>query len=155
MTDLEKVLAARDWFASGEDGAQVPILAARSAQPVTKAGVGRRILVVEDSLDSVRSLVALLRLMGHTVDYAINGYVALELAKRMRPDFILLDLGLPGIDGFEVCSRLKSEPALKATRIIAVTAYSHDEHRVRSRAAGCELHLVKPVRPEVFEQLLA
>jgi CheY-like chemotaxis protein len=61
--------------------------------PVTKAGVGRRILVVEDSLDSLRSLVALLRLMGHTVDYAINGYVALELAKRMRPDFILLDLG--------------------------------------------------------------
>lgn len=112
----------------------------------------RRVLVVEDNLDTVHTLVTLLRQDGHEVDFAINGYAALEVAKRFRPEVVLLDLGLPGMDGFDVCSRLKSEPAFSATRIIAVTAYAHDEHRVRSRAAGCDLHIAKPYDPR---QLLA
>jgi DNA-binding response OmpR family regulator len=110
------------------------------------------VLVVEDNLDTVHSLVTLLRQDGHEVDFAINGYVALEVAKRFRPDVVLLDLGLPGLDGYYVCSRLKSEPGLEDVRVIAVTAYVQDEYRIRSRAAGCDLHIGKPYDPR---QLLA
>src|SRR3954469_4121338 len=73
----------------------------------------RRVLVVEDGLDAVRALAALLQDMGHKVMYAINGYAGIEIARRFVPDFVLLDLGLLGIDGYEVCRQLKREPALK------------------------------------------
>lgn len=113
----------------------------------------KRILVVEDHLDSVHTLAFLLRDMGHTVEYAINGYVAVELALRFRPDFVLLDLGLPGIDGFEVCRQMKRAPELRSTRIVALTAFSQDEYRERATKAGCELYLVKPVPTPVLEHL--
>jgi CheY-like chemotaxis protein len=128
---------------------QTPLL------PVKKAPIPRRVLVVEDNLDTVHSLVSLLRDMGHQVDYAINGYVAIELARQMRPEFVFLDLGLPGVSGFDVCRWVKADPALKDARVIAITAYAQDEFRTRSKAAGCELHLIKPVTAEVFEQILA
>ena len=114
--------------------------------PAAKAA-SRRVLVVEDNLDTVHSLVTLLRLDGHEVDFAINGYAALDVAKRFAPDVVLLDLGLPGLDGFDVCRRLKREPGLQQVRIIAVTAYAQDDHRVKSRAAGCDLHIAKPYDP--------
>jgi CheY-like chemotaxis protein len=107
----------------------------------------RRVLVVEDNLDTVQTLARLLKSDGHNVEFAINGYAAIDIARRFRPDVVLLDLGLPGLDGFEVCRRIKSEPALRDACVIAVTAYSHDEYRARSQAAGCLLHVVKPVEP--------
>jgi CheY-like chemotaxis protein len=110
------------------------------------------VLVVEDNLDTVHTLVTLLRLDGHQVDFAINGYAALALAERFRPEVVLLDLGLPGMDGYDVCARLRNQPQFAEIRIIALTAYSHDEDRVRSRAAGCDLHIAKPYDPR---QLLA
>jgi CheY-like chemotaxis protein len=113
----------------------------------------KRILVVEDHLDSVHTLAFLLRDMGHTVEYAINGYVAVEIARHFRPDFVLLDLGLPGIDGFEVCRQMKRVPELSSTRVIALTALSQDEYRERATQAGCELYLVKPVKAAVLEHL--
>jgi CheY-like chemotaxis protein len=125
-----------------------------AGQRAWKTASPKRVLIVEDDLDAVRAFEALLVDMGHTVEYAINGYVALDIAKRFRPDFIFLDLGLPGLSGFDVCSRLKAEPGFEKTRIIAVTAYGQDEMRVRARAAGCEMHLLKPVPPQVIEQLL-
>jgi CheY-like chemotaxis protein len=115
----------------------------------------RHVLVVEDNLDSVHSLVFLLRDMGHHVDYAINGYAALDLASRIHPEFVLLDLGLPGMDGYHVCRRLKADPALKGIRVIAITGYSDQASRARSIGAGCEAHLVKPVTPPLLERLLA
>jgi two-component system CheB/CheR fusion protein len=108
--------------------------------------VSRRVLVVEDNLDAVHSLVVLLRQEGHQVDFAINGYAALEVARRFRPEVMLLDLGLPGIDGFDVCRRLKS--AFPEMRVIAVTAYGTEEQRGRAREAGCDLHIVKPYDPQ-------
>jgi len=114
----------------------------------------RRVLVVEDNLDTVHSLVLLLRDMGHRVEYAINGYAALDIARRFLPEFVFLDLGLPGLDGFEVVERLKREPGFEATRFIAVTGYGQDEYRVRSQAAGCEQHIVKPVSPRFLYSLL-
>jgi CheY-like chemotaxis protein len=105
-------------------------------------------------VDGVQTMMTLLRAMGHRVVFALNGQDALSLAQRMRPDFILLDLGLPGMNGFEVCERIKADPTLGATRVIAVTAYGDEEYRNRSKAAGCELHLVKPVSSRELEDLL-
>lgn len=116
----------------------------------------KRVLVVEDNLESAQVLTALVRDMGHEVQFAINGHAALEIARTFRPDIVLLDLGLPGMDGYEVCSRLRHDPSFGPIRVIALTAYAHDEHRIRARAAGCHLHLVKPISPrELFDNLEA
>lgn len=119
-----------------------------------RRAAGRRVLLVEDNLDMVHSTAMLLRDMGHSVEYAINGWAALELARRFHPEFVLLDLGLPGMDGFELCRRLKREPGLETVRCVAVTGYGQEDYRRRSREAGCELHLLKPVDPRVLRNLL-
>ena len=123
--------------------------------PAEKTATPRRILVVEDNLDGVHSLVLLLRDMGHEVEYAINGYAALDMAGRIRPEIVLLDLNLPGLSGFDVCRRIKANPALKGARVIALTAYTQDEYRQRATAMGCERYLVKPVDPRELEKLLS
>jgi CheY-like chemotaxis protein len=115
---------------------------------------GRRILVVEDNLDSVHTLTLLLRDMGHNVEYAINGYAALSIARSFQPEIVFLDLGLPGLDGFEVCRNLKIDPSLRTARVIAVTGYADEASRKRSRDVGCELHVVKPVSPQFLYSLL-
>jgi CheY-like chemotaxis protein len=115
----------------------------------------RRILVVEDDIDSARSLTWILRDMGHEVEYAINGYVAVDIAARFLPEFVLLDLALPGMNGFEVCRRMKRQPGLRATRVIAVTAYAQEEYRQRSKEAGCEGYIVKPLDPRILSSVLA
>ena len=115
----------------------------------------RRILVVEDDIDSARSLTWILRDMGHEVEYAINGYVAVDLAAQFLPEFVFLDLALPGMNGFEVCRRLKRQPGLERARVIAVTAYAQEEYRQRSRDAGCEGYIVKPLDPAALTELLA
>lgn len=114
----------------------------------------RRILVVEDNLDAVHSLTVLLRELGHEVEFAINGYAALEIARRLEPQIVLLDIGLPGMDGFELCRRLKREPALAAARVIAVTGYGQEAYRQRALAAGCDGYYVKPLDPKVLYALL-
>lgn len=122
---------------------------------VRKAGSAKKVLIVEDDIDSVRTLSMLVAEMGHTVEYAINGYVAVTLAKRFKPDIVLLDLGLPGIDGFDVCEQIKQDRELRDVRVIVITGYGQPEFRERSTSAGCEAHLVKPVAPETLEKLLA
>lgn len=107
-----------------------------------------RILLVEDNLDAVHSTCMLLRELGHAVDYGINGYVALEIARRFRPDVVLLDIGLPGANGFEVCRQIKSDPELGGARVIALTAYSEPEYRERAKAAGFDDYFVKPLDPK-------
>jgi CheY-like chemotaxis protein len=121
---------------------------------VKKTAVPKRVLIVEDNLDSVHALAFLLADMGHHVEYAINGYVGLDVARRFRPDFVFLDLGLPGMDGFEVCREIKKDASLKGMRVIALTAFGQDEYLARSRAVGFELHLVKPVPVWLLEELL-
>jgi DNA-binding response OmpR family regulator len=144
------VLAQQSKYPYGNPGAT-----ARSAiSLVKKTSAPKRVLVIEDHIDSARSLALLLADMGHEVEYAINGYVGLDLAVRFLPHFVLLDIGLPGMDGFEVCRRIKRKAVLEGTRVIAVTAWAQEEHRARSREAGCELHLVKPVPMQVLEELL-
>jgi two-component system CheB/CheR fusion protein len=125
-----------------------------SASVARKTTAPKRVLLVEDNLDAVHALAFLLADMGHHVEYAINGYVGLDVARRFRPDFVFLDLGLPGMTGFEVCEKIKKDPDLKGTRVIALTAFGQDEYLTRSRAVGFELHLVKPVPVWLLEELL-
>lgn len=113
----------------------------------------RRILVADDNLDSVETMAYLLKSMGHEVRFAIDGPTALEAARNQRPEFVFLDLGLPGMDGYQVARVLKEEMG-DAVRIIAVTGYGKPEDRERSLEAGCEHHLVKPPELRVIESLL-
>ncbi len=112
-----------------------------------------RILLIEDSPDAVHSTAFLLREIGHTVEYGVNGYVALDIARRFRPDYVLLDLGLPGVTGYEVCAQIKADPELRSTRVLALTAYSDEKYRERARAVGFDGYYVKPLLPDTLGDL--
>jgi DNA-binding response OmpR family regulator len=113
----------------------------------------RHILIVEDNFDQAQTLRAFLGTKGHRLEVAPSGSIALEMARRARPDVVLLDIGLPGLDGFEVARELRREYG-DAVRIIAVSAYGSENDRRQSLEAGCELHLVKPADPRFIESLL-
>jgi PAS domain S-box-containing protein len=105
----------------------------------------RRILVVDDNQDSATSLAMLLQITGHETYMAHDGATAFEAAEKHRPDVILLDIGLPTLNGYEVCRRLRNQPSGKRTVIIALTGWGQEEDRRKSREAGFDGHLVKPV----------
>jgi len=115
----------------------------------------RRILVVDDNEDGARSLAMMLRLQGHEVRVANDGPAALEIARADRPDLILLDLGMPGMDGYEVARRLREEHQLEGVVLAALTGWAQDEDRRRTREAGFNAHLIKPVDMEQLQGLLA
>jgi CheY-like chemotaxis protein len=112
------------------------------------------VLVVEDDLDSVHAMATLIKMMGHECQFAINGFAALEIARAFRPDFILLDIGLPDYRGDDIARQLKWEPGFEDTRIIAVTALPMYEVRERALDAGCEQVFAKPMDPARLERLL-
>jgi len=105
------------------------------------------ILVVDDNSDAASSLAILLELSGHQVSTAPNGQRALDECRLRRPDVVLLDIGLPGMDGYEVARRLKQMPALADAVLIAITGYGQPDDLVRSKNAGFDHHLVKPIEP--------
>jgi PAS domain S-box-containing protein len=115
----------------------------------------RRILVVDDSADAADSLAMMLRLDGHDVRVARDGPRALELAAADPPDVALLDIGMPGMDGYEVARRFRADPALRDVLLVAVTGWGQEDDRRRTREAGFDHHLVKPVETGVLESLLA
>jgi PAS domain S-box-containing protein len=115
----------------------------------------RRILIVDDSLDSTRTLAKLLELRGHKVRCAFDGPSAIEMAAAEEPDFVLLDIGLPGMDGYQVAERLRQQSPAGPLKLIAVTGYGGDEDRRRSQSAGFDYHLVKPVSPDELCEILA
>lgn len=119
--------------------------------PVAKT----RVLIVEDNLDSVHSMVTLVRMMGHEVEFAINGFAALDAARRFRPHVILLDIGLPDFKGYNIARQLKWEPALEQTRIICITGQPLEAVRQKALASGCEEVFAKPMDPAKLERLLA
>ena len=114
----------------------------------------RRILVVDDNRSHATSLGVLLRTMGQDVDEAYDGMTALELAQRHRPDVILLDIGLPVMDGYEVARRCREQEGLEGTMLVAMTGYGKEEDRRRSQEAGFNVHLVKPVNLDDLRLLL-
>jgi PAS domain S-box-containing protein len=117
--------------------------------------IGQRVLVVDDNVDGALSIARLLKIWGHDVQTAFNGPDALLKARDMRPEIVLLDIGMPGMSGYEVASQLRAEPDLKGVVITALTGYGQSEDRVRSREAGFDYHLTKPADPERLAALLA
>ena len=115
----------------------------------------RRVLVVDDNRDGAESLAMMLRLWGHEVSVAYDGLAGLELAKADPPAVIVLDIGLPGLDGYEAARRLRAEPATADALLIALTGYGQEEDRRRARAAGFDHHLVKPVDHGALQAVLA
>src|SRR5499426_1905405 len=118
-------------------------------------GSRRRVLVVDDNVDSAESLAVLLRLYGHDVRLAHDGEAALEEARSFRPDVMFLDISLPKMDGYEVARRLRLEPAMGGLTLVAMTGYGQEEERRRTREAGFHSHLVKPVDFDMLQELLS
>ncbi len=115
----------------------------------------RRVLVVDDNVDVADSLAILLRLRGHEVDTAYDGPAALKRAGAFHPEVVLLDIGLPGLDGYQVASRLRRRRRTASALLVALTGYGQEEDQSRALAAGFDRHLIKPVDPRVIYELLA
>jgi signal transduction histidine kinase/CheY-like chemotaxis protein len=116
--------------------------------------VSRRVLVVDDNEDSAESLALLLRLGGHLVETAHDGEAALEVADRFQPDAILLDLGMPRLNGYEVCERIRMQPWGQSVLMIAQTGWGQAQDRARTLEAGFDAHLTKPIDPAVVQEML-
>jgi CheY-like chemotaxis protein len=114
---------------------------------------GHRVLVVDDDIDTAQSLFFLLLDMGHDAAYATDGNGALRMAQKLRPEFVLLDIGLPDLDGGEVAARLRQTPGCEGAVIIALTGLG-DEHRPRMLEAGCDAFYMKPLEINLIEGLL-
>jgi signal transduction histidine kinase/CheY-like chemotaxis protein len=139
---------------AAEPALAVPAPAAR-AGPSRAGTQARRVLVVDDNRDSAESLAALLGLLGHDVRQAYDGQGGLDLARSWVPDLVLLDLGMPGMNGHEVARRLRAEARLLDTTLVALTGYGSAEDRRASREAGFDWHLVKPIDFEALEGIFA
>jgi signal transduction histidine kinase len=118
------------------------------------AGGRLRVLVVEDNRDAAESMRMLLELYGHEARVAYTGPEGVTAARQWRPEVILCDIGLPGLDGYGVAREVRRDPTLARTRLIAVTGYGQDEDRRRAAEAGFERHLTKPVEPDALQPLL-
>ncbi len=125
-------------------------------EPVPVAAIPPlRVLVVDDDPVVAESMVVFLGLEGHQVRSAASGEAALNLMGEYRPQVVLLDIGLPGLDGYEVARRIRRLPGGDAVKLVAVSGYGHAEALGRSQEAGFDRHLVKPVAAEVLDQMLA
>ena len=118
------------------------------------AGPSRRVLVVDDNVDSARGTALILSRNGHEVRVAYDGPSAVTVAQEQKPEFVLLDIGLPGMDGYEVARRLRADETLAGLMLVAVSGYGQESDRRRSQEAGFDQHLVKPVDPGVLLGLL-
>jgi two-component system CheB/CheR fusion protein len=115
---------------------------------------GHRVLVVDDNRDSAESMAMLLQATGHEVRTAHEGPDALAIAPEFRPAFVLLDIGLPGMNGYAVAERLRALPGFDKVVLIAMTGYGQEEDRKRSKQAGFDHHLVKPIDFDKLTEIL-
>jgi CheY-like chemotaxis protein len=115
---------------------------------------GLRVLVIDDNRDSADSATDVLRLLGNQVDCAYDGETGVAAARRLQPDVILLDLAMPGMDGFEARRRLREHPGGSKAFLVAMTGFGNEEDKRRTRAAGFDAHLTKPVELDALVTLL-
>ncbi len=130
----------------------------KGAEPVVDLSAPspcRRVLVVEDNVDAAQSLALLLKLSGHEMAVAHDGPAALTVAAGFQPHVVFLDIGLPGMDGYEVARQLRKHPGLEDVLLVALTGYGSQEDRHRSQDAGIDYHLIKPADPLALQKLLA
>jgi two-component system CheB/CheR fusion protein len=126
----------------------------RPADPVSSPGPARRILIVDDNRDAAQALCILLEADGHEVRVASDGASGLDMARAYRPEVVLLDIGLPKMDGYEIAKRIRSDPAMEGTVLVAVTGYGQMHDRARASASGFHHHLVKPVEFTALQEVL-
>jgi CheY-like chemotaxis protein len=134
---------------TGATAAATPRRETRPLEPKMQ----RRVLVVDDNRDAARTLGQLLEAIGHEVHLAYDGADALKRAGSVQPQVVLLDLGMPQLDGFEVARRLRTQDWARETFIVALTGWGQEEDRKRSRAAGFDKHLVKPIGLAALREL--
>jgi two-component system CheB/CheR fusion protein len=115
----------------------------------------RRVLIVDDNEDAANSLALILELGGHQTASVYTAVDALQRAAAFRPEVVLLDIGLPGMDGYEVAQKMRELPGLRDIRLVAVTGYGRSDDRIRARDAGFDDHLTKPVEYAALERTLA
>jgi two-component system, chemotaxis family, CheB/CheR fusion protein len=113
------------------------------------------VLVVDDNQDAAHALRLLLEGDGHQVKMATDGISGLELAREYKPDYLLLDIGLPRLSGYDIAATLRGDPSMKDTIIVAITGYGHVHDRTRTAAVGVDHHLTKPVEFTVLRELLS
>src|SRR5690348_3970095 len=118
------------------------------------ATVPQRILVVDDNHDSARTMSLLVRKMGYDVETAFDGPEAIEKAAAFRPEVVLLDIGLPTLDGYEAAQRIRELLASRPVTLIALTGWGQEEDRRRALEAGFDHHLTKPADPEILKRLV-
>jgi PAS domain S-box-containing protein len=140
---------------------RLPLAAARAgAGPVRDAAVqeaagGRRVLVVDDNVDAAESLCDVVAFLGHSVEAVHDGPAALARVRERHPDVVLCDIGLPGMDGYEVARAIRAEPDLAGIRLVAVSGYAQPEDRARASRAGFDAHVAKPADPADIGRLLS
>jgi CheY-like chemotaxis protein len=113
-----------------------------------------RVLIVDDCRDGADTLGALLRLWGHDVQVAYDGPAALRLAEDFRPEALLLDIGLPGMDGCSLARQLRDQPPFREALVIAISGYTDAVHRARGDEAGFDHYLIKPMEPAALQVML-
>lgn len=113
-----------------------------------------RVLVVDDNLDAAETLAMLLEMSGHEVKMANDGQEAIEMASREVPEVVLLDIGMPGMNGYDVARALRERPETREVVLVAMTGWGQEEDMKRTKEAGFNHHLVKPVEPSVLTKLL-
>jgi CheY-like chemotaxis protein len=127
-----------------------------ATESASAAGAARRrVLVVDDNRDAAVSLARLLDCMGNETQTAHDGLEALGLAETFRPDLVMLDIGMPRLSGYDTARRIREQPWGRSMVLVALSGWGQDEDRRRSKDAGFDSHLVKPLEPETMEKLLA
>lgn len=135
--------------------ANMGVLPAAESDAALPADASRRVLVIDDNGDSAQSLALLARSWGHEVATARDGTEALAVAKGFRPDTALVDIGLPGMDGYELAHRLRQELDGQGLQLVALTGYGRTEDREAAHAAGFDVHMVKPADLDELRRVLA
>jgi len=129
----------------------MPSSLSSSKQPDVAAPL--RVLIVDDSLDAAHTLGRVMRLLGYDVETALDGPAALDRAEQFAPQIVVLDLGLPGMSGYEVARQLRTRAATSKALIVALSGYGHASARDEALAAGCDHHLLKPASIEQLQTI--
>jgi CheY-like chemotaxis protein len=116
--------------------------------------VRRRVLLVDDNPDVVRAFARLVRALGHEVEVTFSGDEALAVAERFRPHVVVMDIGLPGLDGYQTAAAMRSTPWGASMTLVALSGWARDQDRRRAREAGFDRHFTKPIEPDALESLL-
>jgi CheY-like chemotaxis protein len=121
----------------------------------TEANRGRKVVIVDDNRDAAETLTRLLSMMGHEVHAAFDGHQALRLIAELKPDVALIDIGLPGMNGYEVAGKIREQSVLDQVRLVAYSGYAQDDDRRRSREAGFDEHVAKPLDATALNALIS